>query len=221
MTIIMILKNTVVLCVFLVISVAARSMWCIFIFQVYSGVFLEGPHWSRSENALYWVDILAQKLLRMDETGNVTSRNIGYGPPSLVVSVKDYPKMLLVTVRSGVYLLNWDAEPGDNALRLLSVVDVGLPDNRCNDGKVDANGRLFFGTIGKEVGSFLDKDKASLYMIDEYNYQNPEIKVRPVSVSNGIAWTSDSKFMFYIDTPTRNIDVFDFNLESGTIRKYR
>lgn len=75
------------------------------------------------------------------------------------------------------------------------------------------------GTIGREVNEVLDKDMATLYMVDAYNYAHPADKLRPVSVSNGIAWTSDSKFMFYIDSPTRNIDVFDFVLEEGIIRK--
>lgn len=78
----------------------------------------------------------------------------------------------------------------------------------------------FPGTIGNEVNGQVDKDQASLYMLDNDNFIDPEVEVRPVSVSNGIAWTADSKYMFYIDTPTRNIDVFDFDLEKGTIRKF-
>lgn len=73
--------------------------------------------------------------------------------------------------------------------------------------------------MGKEVANEVDKDQGTLYMMDKENHENPEEKVRPVSVSNGIAWTSDSKFMFYIDTPTRNIDVFDFDLETSVLRK--
>lgn len=69
----------------------------------------------------------------------------GYGPVSLVVSVKDNPKLVLISARSELYFLQWDAPEGDSSLRLLSVVDLGLPDNRCNDGKVDAKGRLWFG----------------------------------------------------------------------------
>ena len=72
---------------------------------------------------------------------------LGYGPVSLVVTVKDYPKLILVAVRTELYFLPWDAPDGDSSLRLLSVVDLGLPDNRCNDGKVDAKGRLWFGTF--------------------------------------------------------------------------
>ncbi|CAH0402495.1 unnamed protein product [Chilo suppressalis] len=217
----MVLKNTLVFSVFVIVSVASRPSSPL-IKNVYpGGIHFEGPHWSTSENALYWVDISGQKVLRLDETGNVTTKDIGYGPVTLAVSVKDYPKMLVVAVRSGLYFLDWNASPGDAALRLLSVVDVGLPDNRCNDGKVDAKGRLWFGTIGKEVGDFLDKDQATLYMVDSNNYQYPAVKVRPVSVSNGIAWTADSKFMFYIDTPTRNIDVFNYDLDTGILRNRR
>ncbi|KAL0868467.1 hypothetical protein ABMA27_007954 [Loxostege sticticalis] len=216
------LQYALVLTVLVISSVVSRTSSPL-IKKVFSGgVHLEGPHWSAKENALYWVDITGQKVHRLDdETGNITIREFGYGPVSLVVSVKDYPKMVLVAIRSELYLLNWDSCLGDGSLRLLSALDLGLPDNRCNDGKVDAKGRLWIGTIGREVNEVLDKDMATLYMVDAYNYAHPADKLRPVSVSNGIAWTSDSKFMFYIDSPTRNIDVFDFVLEEGIIRNRR
>ncbi|XP_063832381.1 regucalcin-like [Ostrinia nubilalis] len=218
-----VLRYALILAVFVIGTVVSRSSSPL-IKKVFSGGdHLEGPHWSSTENALYWVDITGQKVHRLDdETGNITIREFGYGPISLVVTVKDYPKLVLVTVRSELYLLDWNSTAvGDSALRQLSALDIGLPDNRCNDGKVDAKGRLWIGTIGKEVSEVVDQDRASLYLVDAYNYANPEIKLRPVSVSNGIAWTSDSKFMFYIDTPTRNIDVFDFALEDGIIRNRR
>ncbi|XP_068619628.1 regucalcin-like [Battus philenor] len=186
------------------------------------GTHFEGPHWSPDENALYWVDIMQQKVHRLDtESGNVTTREIGYGPVSLAVTVKDNPRLLLVAVRAEIYLMSWDGPPNDSSLRLVSVVDLGLPDNRINDGKVDARGRLWFGTMGKETDSVIDKDQGTLYMMDINNSLEPAVKVRPVSISNGIAWTRDNKFMFYIDSPTRNIDVFDFNLQAGTIRNRR
>ncbi|XP_045779318.1 regucalcin-like [Maniola jurtina] len=186
------------------------------------GTHLEGPHFAKDESALYWVDISEQKAYRLDiDTGNITSRYIEYGPVSLIIRVKDYPKLVVVSARSELYFLPWDAPGGDKALRLLTAVDIGLPDNRVNDGKADAKGRLWFGTMGMEVNGVIDKDQGTLYSISEHNFMHPQEKVRPVSISNGIAWTPDNKFMFYIDSPTRNIDAFDFDLESGTIRNRR
>lgn len=76
------------------------------------------------------------------------------------------------------------------------------------------------GTMGKEENGEVDPDQGSLYMVNDQNYLNPPIKVKPVSISNGIAWTKNNKFMFFIDTPTRNIDVFDFDIDSGSISEY-
>lgn len=55
--------------------------------------------------------------------------------------------MILVSSRAELYFLSWDAEQGDSALRLLTAVDLGKPDNRINDGKVDTQGRLWFGNM--------------------------------------------------------------------------
>ncbi|XP_037962670.2 regucalcin [Plutella xylostella] len=185
------------------------------------GVHYEGPHWSPTESSLYWVDIKGQQVHRLDgSTGNVTTRSIGYGPVTPVVSVKDSPGYLVLCVRTELYLVRWKTFVDDGALRLLGVMDLGLPDNRCNDGKADARGRLWVGTMGKEEKD-VDPDQGALYMVDQDNHADPEVKVRPVSVSNGLAWTRSNKYMFYIDTPTRNIDVFDFDLDTGMIRNRR
>lgn len=66
---------------------------------------------------------------------------------SLIIRVKDYPKLVVVSSRAELYFLSWDAPGADKALRLLTAVDIGLPDNRVNDGKVDAKGRLWFGKL--------------------------------------------------------------------------
>ena len=42
-----------------------------------------------------------------------------------------------------------------------------------------------------------------------------------VSVSNGIGWSLDETLMYYVDTPTLAIDVFDYDTESGAIENRR
>jgi len=40
-----------------------------------------------------------------------------------------------------------------------------------------------------------------------------------VDLSNGLAWTSDNRTMFYNDTLPRKVYAFDFDLNTGTICK--
>lgn len=41
--------------------------------------------------------------------------------------------------------------------------------------------------------------------------------ISPVSISNGIAWNMDNTKMYYIDSPTRKIYVFEYNICNGKI----
>ena len=42
-----------------------------------------------------------------------------------------------------------------------------------------------------------------------------------VSISNGMAWTSDHKTFYYIDSPTRRVDVFDCDMAGGSVSNRR
>lgn len=53
---------------------------------------------------------------------------------------------LVVAVRSSLYLLDWGVA-GDAALRLLTTVDLGMPDNVINEAKPDSLGRYWAGEV--------------------------------------------------------------------------
>ena len=48
----------------------------------------------------------------------------------------------------------------------------------------------------------------------------PTKHVTKITVSNGLAWSEDLKFMYYIDSPTRKVDAFDFDAENVKLCKY-
>jgi len=75
---------------------------------------------------------------------------------------------------------------------------------------------LSSGTIGPEprVG-FVIPDQGSFYLLQAG--RNPVVEVSPVSISNGLAWNEDNTLMYYIDTATDQVDVFDYNLKKATI----
>ncbi|MEM3844841.1 MAG: SMP-30/gluconolactonase/LRE family protein, partial [Candidatus Parvarchaeota archaeon] len=76
-------------------------------------------------------------------------------------------------------------------------------------------GRFWAGTLNLE-----EKDPlGALYKI-ERNHSVTKM-VDKVTISNGIAWSPDNRIMYYIDSPTKRVDAFDYDVESGTISNRR
>lgn len=94
------------------------------------------------------------------------------------------------------------------SLTTLHTVEPGNPNNRFNDGKCDTSGRLWAGTIDQNGGT-----TANLYRITD----TIQVVQTGIGTSNGIAWNNDNTRMYYNDTPTRRVDVFDFNNQEGSI----
>ncbi|XP_026735959.1 regucalcin-like [Trichoplusia ni] len=176
----------------------------------------ESPVWDAEMQSLYFVDVRENKVHRLDYvSGKIYTKHINYGEVT-VVSLVTGSHRLLVAVRSSLYLLDW-AIAGDAALRLLTTVDQGQPDNVINEGKPDAEGRFWAGTKGPQTGDDVLPDKATLYSIEQESFTKPRILVRPVSVSNGITWSLNNTVMYYIDSPTQKIEAFDFDLQRGDL----
>ncbi len=95
-----------------------------------------------------------------------------------------------------------------------TLFSMNLDDNiRFNDGKCDSIGRLFAGTMDINEKNPV----ASLYRIEN----NITEILSGITISNGTIWSPDGKTMYYIDSPTRKIRVFDYGIEKGTIKSER
>ncbi|XP_045779317.1 regucalcin-like [Maniola jurtina] len=176
----------------------------------------ESPVWDTETQSLYFVDVHRQNVHRLDyATGRLFTKHIGYGQVNVVSLVAD-SKRYLVAVRSALYLLDWDV-PGDAALRLLTAVDLGLPDNVINDGKPDSQGRFWFGTKGPHIGNDVLPDQATFYSISQDSFISPRVHLRPITISNGLTWALNNSVFYYIDSPTQKIEAFDFDQENREI----
>jgi sugar lactone lactonase YvrE len=95
----------------------------------------------------------------------------------------------------------------------------GEPDgNRPNDGRVDSRGRFWIGTMALDE----QPSTGSLYRAD-LEAEPPRIvrMLAGVTISNGIDWSPDDDLMYYADSPTRRVDVFDWDPEPGMISQRR
>jgi sugar lactone lactonase YvrE len=89
------------------------------------------------------------------------------------------------------------------------------PENRFNDGKCDPAGRFWAGTLSLEG----KRGTCNLWRLDADLSTHKMLE--GVSVSNGIVWTADRRTMYYVDTPTRRVDCFDYDHDTGEIDNRR
>ncbi len=169
----------------------------------------EGALWDSKRHMLYWVDIIEKKLFDFDPS---TKKNRAIDVGQFVGTVVPRKRGgVMLALHHGFCALDLETEK----LTPIADPEKDLPDNRFNDGKCDPAGRFWAGTM-----SLVGKNNAgALYRLD------PDLTVHRMldgaTTSNGIVWSLDSKTMYYIDTPTRRVDAFDYDIETGDIKKRR
>ncbi|MCC0022839.1 MAG: SMP-30/gluconolactonase/LRE family protein [Hyphomicrobiaceae bacterium] len=174
----------------------------------------EGPLWDWRTGDLFWIDIRRQQIFRHNlktgrQTGQwATSERIG------CVALTSQPDTLLVA--AGLTVSQMDLATGD--FTLLADLSAGRPGQRFNDGKVDAAGRLWVGTM---LDDFLGPERfdgGGLHRID------PDGTVTYFGeylLPNGIGWTTDNKSMIFSDTVAASTYAFDFDVAAGTATNRR
>ncbi|GGP99064.1 SMP-30/gluconolactonase/LRE family protein [Streptomyces mutabilis] len=162
----------------------------------------EGPTWDPATGRLLWIDILNSRIhTYAPATGRRTVRrteqHVGAVKPRAGGGV-------VLNLRDGVGLLD-----PDGTFRWLHREVV--PGRRANDAAVAPDGTLWAGTMrydeapGGGTLSRVAGDGTVTTVLDD------------VTVSNGTGWSPDGRLMYYVDTPTRRIDVFDVAAPDGRI----
>ncbi|MEP6844646.1 MAG: SMP-30/gluconolactonase/LRE family protein [Panacibacter sp.] len=167
----------------------------------------EGSFWHPKENKLYWVDIEKKELHIYDPGTKIDRHFVVPARIGSVVPVEDGGA--LVALESGIHFI--DTKTGK-----LTFLNNPLSENiRFNDGKCDPSGRFWVGSMELDF----KQDAASLYRFDKNNSIHE--MVTNITCSNGIVWTADKKIMYYTDTPTGNIDAFNYDDATGNISNRR
>ena len=169
----------------------------------------EGPSWDPATRRLIWVDITAEIVHRFDPASGDDARFDIEQPVGAAVPATD--GRLTLAVSDGFAFL----DPATGRIDRIADVEVDLADTMMNDGKCDPAGRMWAGT--KDANG--SRPLGSLYRLG--TDRQPVRVLTGLTVSNGLGWSPDRTAMYFIDSPTRRIDSFDFDLEGGELSNRR
>ncbi len=166
----------------------------------------EGPTWDARTQSLYWVDIRGRRVHHY------------HGGRDRLIQLEDMPGCLaprpnghLIVALPGKIV---DLDPASGNLTPLYPFDDEPAINRANDGKCDPLGRFLAGTMDNNE----KEATGSLYSFDGKTARR---LLGNVGIANGLAWSPDTKIFYYIDTPTRQVQAFDYNIASGELTDRR
>ena len=169
----------------------------------------ECPVWSVADQALYWVDINAPSLNRFDPaSGTNTAWPM---PASIGCFALRMRGGFVAALRDGFWFIDRDGRPE----RKIVDAPYDPEHHRFNDGRADAQGRLWAGTMNERR----DSPSGKLYRLDpDFTLS---VAVENITISNGLAFTPDGKTMFHADTPARTVWAYALDTATGALTDRR
>ncbi len=169
----------------------------------------EGALWDAPGKRLFFVDIIGKKLFEYyPESGTRIIHDMPSMPGTVVV---ENHNEVLVALEDGIYKYNLQSKE----FNFLTCPPENDHTQRFNDGKCDPSGRFWVGTMSLVGG----KENSNLFCLD--NEGKIKVKLDSVTVSNGIVWSSDKKYMYYNDTPTRKVMEYPYDNSTGELGEAR
>jgi len=164
----------------------------------------EGPLWDGDRQVLWWVDINAGRIHRFDPaTGSDGVIEIGR-PVGCVVLRED--GSLVVAAAEALLALN----PETGATEILARFEPEPVALRCNDGKCDPQGRFWIDRLE------LDRAPGASSLV-RFAGSGFETVLRGLTIPNGLDWSADGRRMYFVDSLSRAISVFDFDETTGAL----
>lgn len=181
----------------------------------------ESPFWHPDEQMLYWVDIPGRQIHRLNVfMGSVESWAMP-SEPGCIAPVKDAAggsDGLVVALRDGIYRArHWGGE-----LQLIAPALHDPASSRFNDGKADPAGRFWAGTLYEPR----DAARAQLFSLDARKplpgqMYGLQAMAGGATTANGLAWSPDTKTVYWSDTPSHTIRAWDWDIDANTMGSER
>ncbi len=157
----------------------------------------EGPVWSAAEGAVWFVDIKGPRIHRFEPA---TGRKRSWEAPEAVgFLVPAAGGGFVCGLKSGLHRF----DPQTGRFALIMTIEPPALDNRLNDGFVDPQGRLWFGSMHDAE----TERTGALYRLDD----GPAVSRwdAGVCVTNGPAMSPNGRTLYHTDTFERVIYAYD------------
>jgi sugar lactone lactonase YvrE len=161
----------------------------------------EGPVWSATEQALYFVDIKGRQVHRCDAEGGARRSLAMPDETGFALPVRGGGLVCGLPGRVVYASLEGDL-PG---LAPLATLEADLPGNRLNDGAIDRHGKLWFGSMDNAETA----PTGSLYTLDGQGGGVPQRLAGGCVITNGPAFSPDGRTFYHTDTLEKTIYAYD------------
>ncbi len=166
----------------------------------------ENPLWHPMEHRVYWCDINSGRIFRYDPAAGVHEKCYE-GRPIGGFTIQTDGSLLFFMDRGTIAI--WR----DGVLIEVVPEISSERSSRFNDVIADPCGRVLCGTMSTH------ESKGRLYRLDVDG--SLHLLLEGIGCSNGMAFTLDRKGLYYTDSFAREIYLFDYDVEGGTISNRR
>ena len=172
----------------------------------------EGTIWDPAAGVLWWIDIWGKRIHRYNPA---TGRDDTWEAPEYLGCIGLRARGgLVLTMVSGFYFF----DPVTGTFEAIVDPESHLSDTRFNDGKPDRQGRFWSGSMFEVPGRKVEFI-ASLYRMD--TDLSVHRMIEGIGCCNGLAWSPDSRVMYFSDSHTPIIRAYDFDPATGNIENQR
>jgi sugar lactone lactonase YvrE len=172
----------------------------------------ESPFWHPLESMLYWVDIPGKKILRANVYMGTAQVWDMPSEPGCITPAQGGG--LVIALRHGVFRTREWGGP----LEPLVTLPYDTATVRANDGKCDALGRFWVGTIDEPKAGH----HAALFSIDcRAGAAGVERKAGDALTANGLAWSPQGTTLYWADTPNHLVHAWDYTPDTNALSAHR
>jgi len=175
----------------------------------------ESPFWHPHERALYWLDIPGRAVLRTRGDIGAPSVERWALPTEPGCMAPARSGGLVIALRDGIYR----AREWGGALQVLATVDHDVRTMRFNDGKCDAQGRFWAGTINEAK----DGATAALYCLDPSAGPAAALvrMADGVTTANGLAFLPSARQLYWADTAAHVVRCWHWSPDTNVLAEPR